>query len=70
VLDSVIPDVTGIWVEDQTVAALVDAVRRFERATFQTDQLVRHAAGFSTARFQGELRAVIERTLMRAAERR
>jgi glycosyltransferase involved in cell wall biosynthesis len=70
VLDSVIPDVTGTWVEDQSVEALVDAVRRFERSTFQTHVLVRHAAGFSAARFGRELQAIIERTMITVAESR
>ncbi|CAN5486037.1 glycosyltransferase [soil metagenome] len=66
VLDSVIPDVTGVWVEDQSVDALVDAVHRFERLESDTDLLVRHASRFSVARFQDELGRVIDEALASA----
>lgn len=63
VQDSVIPDVTGVWVEEQAVESLIDAVRRFEMLSFDTERLVQHAGQFSTARFQRGLRAIIEREL-------
>lgn len=63
VLDSVVPDETGVWVADQTAGALVEAVGRFERMHFDVDGLVRHASRFSVERFKSELGAVIERAL-------
>ena len=65
VLDSVIPDVTGVWVDDQTSDALVSAVRRFEHQEFRRVCLVEHAGKFSEERFKSELTGVIERTLSR-----
>lgn len=59
VLDSVIPDVTGVWVADQTVESLVEAIERFNHLTFDTDQLVSHASKFSVDRFKLEFGAVV-----------
>lgn len=66
VRDSVLPDETGVWVEEQTVEALIEAVRRFEMLSFDTERLVQHAGKFSTERFQRELRAIVDRELCRA----
>jgi len=68
VLDSVLPDETGVWVEEQTVESLIEAVRRFEMLSFDTERLVKHAGKFSTERFQRELRAIIDRELERAGQ--
>ncbi len=63
VLDSVIPDVTGIWVADQTVEALIDAIGRVDGVRFDSGTLVRHASKFSTSRFKVELGSVIENAM-------
>ncbi len=63
VLDSVIPDETGVWVDEQTVDALCEAIARFERLRFDPARLVEHAAKFSTERFKTELQAVIDTAL-------
>jgi glycosyltransferase involved in cell wall biosynthesis len=64
--DSVVPDVTGVWVDEQSTDALIAAVRRFEMLSFDTERLVQHAGKFSTERFQRELSAIIDRELRRA----
>ncbi|MFW6075599.1 MAG: glycosyltransferase [Chloroflexota bacterium] len=65
VLDSVRPDVTGIWVKDRTVGALVEAVRRFDTLRFDPDVLVAHAERFSLQRFQDEYRSFVEERVER-----
>jgi glycosyltransferase involved in cell wall biosynthesis len=60
VLDSVIPDTTGVWVKDQTVDALIAAVLKFERLHFASERIQRHAQKFSNERFKGELAQVID----------
>lgn len=65
VFDTVLPDVTGVYVEQQTSAALVEALRRFERLTFDPAVLVAHAARFSQARFARELTALVNETIAR-----
>src|SRR5690606_190675 len=54
-LDTVIDGVTGVLFSPQTPEALIDAVQRFQRMTFSTDQIVAHAARFSRERFQREI---------------
>jgi glycosyltransferase involved in cell wall biosynthesis len=63
VFDTVLPDETGVWVKEQTVDSLVDAVRRFDTLTFDTSRLVEHARGFSRQRYQRELVSVVNETL-------
>ncbi len=63
VLDTVIPDTTGVWVEDQDADSLVDAVQRFKVLSFDSERLVEHAGSFSTARFNREMREIIDREL-------
>lgn len=57
--DTVIPGRTGVLVEEQTVESLIDALRRFERLTFDPATLVQHARRFSTERFQREFVAFV-----------
>lgn len=54
-LDTVIDGVTGVLFSPQTPEALIDAVQRFQRMTFSTDQIVAHAARFSRERFLREI---------------
>jgi len=68
VLDSVVPDVTGIWVGEQTVEALIQAVGRADDVHFDRETLVRHTSRFSTGRFKRELSAVIEDALASSRE--
>ena len=53
---------TGIFFYEQTVAALVDAVRLFERQSgrFDAPQLRAHAAKFSRPKFKAAVRAFVE----------
>jgi len=64
-LDTVVPDRTGVFVAEQTVPALVDALRRFERLTFDPTQLVRHASRFSVERFEREILREVDEALGR-----
>lgn len=61
--DTVVPDVTGVLVKEQTVSSMIDAVNRFEQLQFDPDVLVQHARRFSRERFQRELLAVVETAL-------
>jgi glycosyltransferase involved in cell wall biosynthesis len=71
VFDTVLPDETGVWVEEQNVDSLVDALRRFDTLSFETGRMVEHAGRFSRQRFQRELASVVTETLAasRAGER-
>ena len=53
--DTVVEGVTGLFFRQQTPAALIEAVERFETEfedTFETDALVAHARTFSPERFK------------------
>lgn len=63
VFDTVIPDETGVWVDEQNVESLVAALRRFDTLSFDTGRLVEHAQQFSRVRFQRELVSVVNETL-------
>jgi glycosyltransferase involved in cell wall biosynthesis len=53
--DTVIPDVTGVLVKEQSVEGLLNAMHRFRELRFDPEILVRHARQFSKSRFQHEL---------------
>ena len=59
-LDSVAP--TGVLFEEQTVAAIRDAVARFENhaARISADSCRSNAARFTTARFRREFSAAVD----------
>ena len=59
-LDTVIDEVTGIHVREQTAGGLVEAVRRFERLAFSPERNVAHARRFSKERFARELVALVD----------
>lgn len=63
--DSVIEGETGLFFDSQTVAAIRDAVSRFEATSgrFQPVRINAHAQGFGAARFRAQMQAVIDKTL-------
>ena len=63
VLDSVLPGTTGVWVAEQSVGSLVDAVHRFQQLSFNPDQLVSHASMFSVSRFQHEFGTIVDEAM-------
>jgi glycosyltransferase involved in cell wall biosynthesis len=50
-LDAVIEDKTGVFFTKQTVASLVDAIKRSKKKTFDPDAIHQHAEEFSEERF-------------------
>lgn len=65
VLETVVPGVTGLLFDEQSVPAVTDAVTRFEAtaATFDPERIRAHALAFDTERFKAEMRALIDRTI-------
>jgi glycosyltransferase involved in cell wall biosynthesis len=63
----VIPEVTGLFFPEQTVESLIAAVEQFETGALnlQEDQMISHVERFSKARFQQELKSLIEDSLTR-----
>lgn len=67
-LETVVPDETGLFFHEPTVAALIAAVARAEARTWRPDLARANAARFGRARFQAEVAAAVEAT--RAAHHR
>ncbi|HKT98381.1 MAG TPA: glycosyltransferase family 4 protein [Paraburkholderia sp.] len=65
VIDSHDPEIaTGIFFDEQSVAAIVDALARFEaHAPFRAEVCRRNAQRFTAERFQREFMGVVERTV-------
>jgi glycosyltransferase involved in cell wall biosynthesis len=61
--DTVIPDVTGIFFKEQTLAETINAIRRFEMVahTFDPERLREHASGFAKELFRRRFGELIER---------
>jgi glycosyltransferase involved in cell wall biosynthesis len=51
-METVVENVTGIFFDEQTPEALVDAIERFERQEWSSSVIRRHAEGFSTEVFR------------------
>lgn len=66
-LETVVDGVTGIFFQEQTVDALVSAVKRFEgmRSRFDPAEIRAYAFRFSSKRFRSELSQIIESQLQK-----
>jgi glycosyltransferase involved in cell wall biosynthesis len=51
-IETVVEDVTGVFFDEQTTEALVDAIERFEQREWPSSVLRRHAEGFSSEVFR------------------
>ncbi len=61
--DSIIPDETGLFFDDQSAAAIIDAVSRFEiwAKHFDPDAAIKNAARFAPERFDEEFQGAVRR---------
>ncbi len=69
VLDTVRENVTGIFFDEQTVAALRDALERFEHATFDHTAIREHARQFSSSRFREKITQAVHDAVARRTKR-
>jgi glycosyltransferase involved in cell wall biosynthesis len=61
--ETVLDGETGVLFSPQSVSGLVDAIRRFEALSFDSDRIVRHADQFSKRRFESEIREFVAKVL-------
>ncbi len=61
-LDTIVDGRTGLFFSDQTVPSLSDALRKFENLTFEASEIRRHASQFSSERFRGQVKEIVEDT--------
>jgi glycosyltransferase involved in cell wall biosynthesis len=66
-LETVIPDETGVLVNEQTPTAFADAITRAIDRRFDPLAVRRHAERFGRRRFGDQMEAVVEETLARSA---
>ena len=62
-LDSQIDGVTGVFFPEPTVDSLCDAVRRFEKISFDTHRIRAHAETFDTDVFRARIQRTIEQAI-------
>jgi glycosyltransferase involved in cell wall biosynthesis len=62
-LDTVLANVTGLFVPERTAESLIATLRHFESWTFNPLRAVAHAHSFSRERFQRQLTEVVTATL-------
>lgn len=59
-LDTVVDGKTGIFFNEQIWQALYDAIKRFEKMSFDSKIIIRNASRYSKERFKRKLSEVIE----------
>jgi glycosyltransferase involved in cell wall biosynthesis len=64
--ETVIDSVTGVFFDEQSIDAIIEAVNRCENTTFQPDVIVEHARTFSTEIFEREMSAYFAAVLAAA----
>jgi glycosyltransferase involved in cell wall biosynthesis len=68
--ESVIEGQTGIFFDEQSSASIIEAVKRFDAnsVNFSAEEIVKHADGFSTARFRKEFLNYVDEKLAMAGK--
>lgn len=61
VLDSVIPNKTGVFFYEQTVESLKEAIKKFENMKFDKNEIRKHALEFDESIFQQKMKQYIEK---------
>jgi len=61
VLETVLPDETGIFFYEQSPDAIIEAVKKFEKMNFEPERIREHAKGFDIETFQQKMREIIEK---------
>ncbi len=61
-VETVVPDETGLLVDEPTPAAFAEAIARAMDRRFDSDAIRRHAERFSRARFADEIEAIVNET--------
>ncbi|MGH7263751.1 MAG: glycosyltransferase [Candidatus Rokuibacteriota bacterium] len=66
--ETVVEGVTGVFFDEQTPDALVDALRRFEVSGFSAEKIRAHALRFDETRFRDEMRTFTDECLAAGRE--
>ena len=63
VKETVLDGKTGIFFDELTVNSLSDAIKKFDKIKFNTDEIVKHAQKFSKERFKKEIKRFVDKSL-------
>ena len=63
VMDTVIDGVTGVFFEEQTTAALIKALEKFERSSFEPELVRQEALKFDKEIFKKKIKEFVEEKL-------
>jgi glycosyltransferase involved in cell wall biosynthesis len=66
ILESVIPEQTGVFFDRQSPEVLMDAILRFEQKQFNHRQIRQNSKRFDTAIFKKKIQSIVERYLPNA----
>lgn len=59
-LETIIDGKTGVFFKERTVESLVEAVRKFEKMKFKSEDCINQAKKFSKERFEKEIKLFID----------
>jgi glycosyltransferase involved in cell wall biosynthesis len=60
-LETIIDGTTGVFFKERTVESLVDAIKKFEKMKFNSEDCINQAKKFSKERFKREMREFVNR---------
>jgi UDP-N-acetylglucosamine:LPS N-acetylglucosamine transferase len=66
ILESVIPEQTGVFFDRQSPEVLLDAILRFEQKQFNHKKIRQNSKRFDTANFKKKIQSIVERYLNHA----
>jgi glycosyltransferase involved in cell wall biosynthesis len=68
-LETIVPEVTGVLVDEPTPDAFADAIRDTLSRRFDPAAIRRHAEGFGRARFGNEIEVIVDETMRNGGRR-
>jgi glycosyltransferase involved in cell wall biosynthesis len=68
-LETIVPDATGVLVDDPAPGAFADAIQRALSHRFDSQAIRRHAERFGRARFGHDIQAIVDETVRLGASR-
>jgi glycosyltransferase involved in cell wall biosynthesis len=60
VLDTVIPNKTGIFFSEQTIDSMADALKKFSSMRFSSEEIKKHAEQFCSVKFKEKILKIVE----------
>ena len=68
-LESIVEGKTGIFFDEQTPESLIEALKKFEKMTFNAEDIKQHAATFGPDSFRNQINAVVDEAAASGVDR-